>query len=140
MAHVLLIAGWIFAILCMAALACDVFRARRAKRSTPVVRERRRWLRRWQSIENEPTQSVLEAIDASAAETDFKLRPWIRPAGFIAFLLWEAFWISEIFERSSQTDRPLQLPYVFLFIMMVGIPAAAYFLSRKWLAADREEV
>jgi hypothetical protein len=57
----------------------------------------------------------------------------------IAVVLWEAFWIAEIYEWSSQNDRALQLPYVFLLAMMVGVPAAGYFISRKWLAPDPEE-
>jgi len=115
--------------------------AARLKKPDKPARERRLWpWRRW-GAENAPIDAT-DATDASAAadaDADFRVRPWIRPAGVIAVVLWEAFWISEIYEWSSQNDHPLQLPYVFLLAMMFGVPAAGYFIIRKWLAPNAEE-
>lgn len=136
MAYFFLIAGWLVAILCMVFLAADILRARGLKKQDAPARKRRLWPWR-RRIEDEP---VWPATDMPPpAESRFVVSPWIRPAGVIAILLWEVFWIAEIYEWSSQNDRPLQLPYFFLLAMMVGIPAVGYFISRKWLAPDPEE-
>src|ERR1041384_5119073 len=135
MAQIFLIGGWLLAILCIALLAKDLIKARRLTNPARAERRRRRlWLWRRRSVTQQPV-----IVEDPAVTDDVNIRPWIRPAGVVAFLLWEAFWISEIFERSSQTDRPLQLPYVFLLVVMIGIPAGAYYLSRKWLAPDPED-
>ena len=145
MAFLFLIAGWLVAILCMVLLAAEVFRTRRLKKPDKPPRKRRLWP--WQGRVANDANDATDATDATAAtvapaatatDADFSIRPWIRPGGVIAFLLWEAFWISEIVEMSS-SGRPLQLPYVFLLAVMVGVPTAIYFLSRKWLAPDPEE-
>jgi hypothetical protein len=141
MTFVLLIAGWLVAILCMILLAVDILRARGLKKPDKPARKRHLWPWRRRAAEKVPIDPT-DAIDASAAadaDADFRVRPWIRPAGVIALVLWEAFWISEIYEWSSQNEHPLQLPYVFLLAMMFGVPAAGYFMIRKWLAPNAEE-
>jgi hypothetical protein len=136
MAYMFLIVGWLVAILCMVLLVTDILRARGLKKSDRPARKRRLWAWRHR-IEDEPVWPTADA--PLSAESDFGIRPWIRPAGVIGVVLWEAFWIAEIYEWSSQNDHPLQLPYFFLLAMMVGVPAAGYFISRKWLAPDPEE-
>ena len=136
MAYLFLIAGWLVAILCMILLALDLLRARGLKKAAKPARKRKLWVWR-RRIEEEPVWPTAEA--PGSADSDFNVRPWIRPAGVIAIVLWEIFWIAEIYEWSSQNDHPLQLPYVFLLGMMVGVPAVVFFLSRKWLAPDPEE-
>ena len=50
--------------------------------------------------------------------------------GLLAFVLWEGYWIWEIAQRYSETHR-LQLPYVFLFFILVVIPLAVYLFIRR---------
>ena len=50
--------------------------------------------------------------------------------GLLAFVLWEGYWIWEIAQRYSETNR-LQLPYVFLFFILVVIPLAVYLFIRR---------
>jgi hypothetical protein len=50
--------------------------------------------------------------------------------GWLAFVLWEGYWIWQIVQRFSKTNL-LQLPYVFLFFILVVIPLAVYFFSTK---------
>ena len=50
--------------------------------------------------------------------------------GWLAFVLWEGYWIWEIAQRYSETKR-LQLPYVFLFFILVVIPLAVYSFIRR---------
>jgi hypothetical protein len=49
---------------------------------------------------------------------------------WLAFVLWEGYWIWEIAQRYSETNR-LQLPYVFLFFILVAIPLAVYLFIRR---------
>jgi len=50
---------------------------------------------------------------------------------WLLFILWEGYWVLEIREQYVAKGR-LELPYVFLFFMLVGIPFALYlFLRRK---------
>ena len=58
---------------------------------------------------------------------------------WLAFVLWEGYWIWEIAQRYSETNR-LQLPYVFLFFILVVIPLAVYlFIRRKIRRSKRRD-
>ena len=50
--------------------------------------------------------------------------------GWLLFVLWEGYWFWEIAQRYSETNR-LQLPYVFLFFILVVIPLAVYLFIRR---------
>ena len=51
--------------------------------------------------------------------------------GGCSLFLWEGYWVLEIREQYATRGR-LELPYVFLFFMLVGIPFILYlFLRRK---------
>ena len=52
--------------------------------------------------------------------------------GWLAFVLWEGYWIWEIAQRYFETKR-LQLPYVFLFFILVVIPLGMYLFIRRRL-------
>jgi len=50
---------------------------------------------------------------------------------WLLFILWEGYWVSEIYEQYVARGR-LELPYVFLFFMVVVVPLALYsFLRRR---------
>jgi hypothetical protein len=66
-------------------------------------------------------------IDDSVRDRRFYITFW----GWLLFILWEAYWLWEIRARFVDTGR-LQLPYVFLFFILVVVPLAWYlFLRRK---------
>jgi hypothetical protein len=66
-------------------------------------------------------------IDHSAEDR----RIFLIVIGCLLFILWEGYWVLEIREQYVAKGR-LELPYVFLFFMLVGIPFALYlFLRRK---------
>src|SRR5262245_36587034 len=66
-------------------------------------------------------------IDESVRDRRFYITLW----GWLLFILWEAYWLWEIRARFVETGR-LQLPYVFLFFVLVVVPLAWYlFLRRK---------
>jgi hypothetical protein len=50
--------------------------------------------------------------------------------GSFAFVLWEGYWIWEIAQRYFETNR-LELPYVFLFFILVVIPLVGYLFIRR---------
>ena len=59
---------------------------------------------------------------------------------WLAFVLWEGYWIWEIAQRYSETNR-LQLPYVFLFFILVVIPLAVYsFIRRRIRRSTRRDL
>jgi hypothetical protein len=53
--------------------------------------------------------------------------------GCLLLIVWEGYWISEIVERFSRATHPLQLPYGFLLLMLVGVPLAVYLYFRRRL-------
>ena len=60
--------------------------------------------------------------------------------GWLAFVLWEGYWIWEIAQRYSET-KSLQLPYVFLFFILVVIPLAVYsFIRRRIRRSTRRDL
>ena len=66
-------------------------------------------------------------IDHSAEDR----RIFLIVIGGLLFILWEGYWVLEIREQYVTRGR-LELPYVFLFFMLVGVPLALYlFLRRK---------
>ncbi len=50
--------------------------------------------------------------------------------GSLAFVLWEGYWIWEIAQRYFETNR-FELPYVFLFFILVVIPLTVYLFIRR---------
>ena len=49
----------------------------------------------------------------------------------LLFILWEGYWVLEVYEQYVARGR-LELPYVFLFFMVVVVPLSLYsFLRRK---------
>jgi len=68
-------------------------------------------------------------IVTSQAHEDHWFRVMIF--GWLLFILWEGYWIWEIIERGRDTQGPLQLPYVFLFFMLVFVPLVIYWVCRR---------
>jgi hypothetical protein len=57
---------------------------------------------------------------------------------WLLVILWEGYWVLEIYEQYVARGR-LELPYVFLFFMMVVVPLALYsFLRRRLRRANIE--
>ncbi|HET9718128.1 MAG TPA: hypothetical protein VFP60_18285 [Pseudolabrys sp.] len=135
MLNLVIILGWILAIGCMLYLAKELVQNRlhdrrerrlairdaiRAKRREKLIENRRRLMQRsGQAVPPQPAPNV------NAAD-----RPQTRRLfGWIAFVLWQGYWLIEIAEQFRKSDRPLQLPYFFLFIVMVVIPYSIYLFS-----------
>jgi len=146
MLNILIIIGWLLAICCMLYLAKELlkdrFHARRERKIAfrNAIRARRREQfmenrRRWAEINT----GVIQARPAeAAAKLERRQKQNQRLFGWMVFLLWQGYWIVEILDQFRKSDHPLQLPYFFLFVVMVVIPYCVYwFATRKSRRARR---
>jgi len=91
---------------------------RRFRRQHRFDEQRRRWVRKHDGM-----------IVTSQAHEDHWFRVMIF--GWLLFILWEGYWISEIVERARYTKGSLQLPYGFLFFMLVIVTLVVYWVCRR---------
>jgi hypothetical protein len=137
MLQILIIFGWLMAFGCLLYLAAESlkirfswFRRNRAagsktrlfKTIDPFARKRER-----------PAQNIEVEIPPAPHEARGNFPRGIRPLGYVLLIVWEGYWISEVAERFAQSANPLQLPYFFLIFVMVGVPLAAYLVTRRLL-------
>jgi hypothetical protein len=135
MLQILIIVGWILAIGCMLYLAKELVKDRLRARSERklAIRNAFRARRREQLIENRrrlmqragyavPPRPIAKAADRSQTQKLF---------GWLAFILWETYWLIEIADQFKKSEHPLQLPYFFLIIVMVVIPYSIFRFSRR---------
>jgi len=93
-------------------------RAREFRKNHHFDSKLKRWVRNVDQV---------ALIDHSAEDH----RIFIIVVGCLLFVLWEGYWVLEIREQYVTRGR-LELPYMFLLFMLVGIPFALYlFLRRK---------
>jgi len=132
MHYVLLMFVWLIAITCLIFLIVSGVKRwfsrsrdrKRERRAQRFARLAERFRRRRQMDRPAPEPDFVDNID---------FRRGLKTVGWIAFILWEAFWISEIAERFARDPHPLQLPYFFLLVVMVGVPVAVYYGVRKYV-------
>ena len=139
MLNILIIIGWLLVICLMLYLAKELvkdrFRARRERKL--AIRNAIRARRREQFMENrrrwaEINTGVIQPRPAEAAAyAERRQKQNQRLFGWVVFLLWEGYWIVEIVDQFKKSDHPLQLPYFFLFIVMVVIPYSVYRFSTR---------
>jgi hypothetical protein len=139
MLNTLIIIGWLLAICCMIYLAKELvkdrFRARRERKL--AIRNAIRARRREQFMENrrrwaEINTGVIQPRPAEAlAKAERRQKQNQRLFGWMIFLLWEGYWIIEIIDQFRKSDKPLQLPYFFLFVVMVVIPYSVYWFQGR---------
>lgn len=139
MLNILIIIGWLLAIGLMLYLAKELvkdrFRARRERKL--AIRNAIRARRREQFMENrrrwaEINTGVIQPRPAEAAAyAERRQKQNQRLFGWVVFLLWEGYWIVEIVDQFKKSETPLQLPYFFLFMVMVVIPYCIYWFSRR---------
>ena len=139
MLNILIIIGWLLAIGCMLYLAKELVRDRfRARRERKLaIRNAFRARRRQQFMENrrrwsELNTGVIQPRPAEAAtDVDRRQRQNQKMFGWVVLLLWQGYWVVEIIDQFRKSDNPFQLPYFFLFIVMVVIPYCIYRFSGR---------
>jgi hypothetical protein len=129
-----LVVAWLIALSLAIHLATRAIKARLSGR-----RERKRALKTAQEFRKshhfDPKQKrwvrnvdQVALIDHSAEDR----RIFLIVIFWLLFILWEGYWVLEIREQYVARGR-LELPYGFLFFMVVGIPLALYLFLRRRL-------
>lgn len=139
MLNVLIIIGWLLAICLMLYLAKELVKDRfhRRRERKLAIRNAIRARRREQFMENrrrwaEINTGVIQTRPAEEeAYAERRQRQNQRLFGWVVLLLWQGYWVVEIIDQFKKSDKPLQLPYFFLFMMMVVIPYSIYWFSRR---------
>jgi hypothetical protein len=137
MLYILIIIGWVITFGCFVYLAPQALKHRLFYGDQKKVAFRKFWGLRKRHQFGEGRQKLVQNLDGAvlpkANETsDGYRRRRIAFFEYLILFLWEAFWISEIAERFSNSSNPLQLPYAFLFVVLVGFPLAIH-LYLRWL-------
>src|SRR5262245_10242930 len=133
MLHIAIIFAWIVAV------GLAVYLAARAIRYRLLGRQRRKHaLRKIRAFRrrhrfDEKQQRWVRKTDGVALidEVSEDRRFVLVSFALLLFVLWEGYWLLEIVERFSKSTHPWQLPYMFLFIIMVVIPLAGYLFVRR---------
>ena len=148
MLNILIIIGWLLAILCMLYLAKELVKDRvHARRERKVaIRNAIRTKRREQFMENrrrwaEINTGVIQSRPAeAAANIERRQKQNQRLFGWVVLLLWEGDWIVEILDQFKKSDKPLQLPYFFLFVVMVVLPYSVYWFATRRSRLERRRI
>ncbi len=132
MLQMLIIIGWLFAFACMLYLAIEMLKdrlyARRQKKliARELKKHHQRDLTRNQFVRNSD-RAVPTAANGAVADHPHGLTIF----GWLMLFLWEGYWVVEIADYYSKSSHPSQLPYFFLFVVLVVIPYAAYLFFRR---------
>jgi hypothetical protein len=130
----MIVLAWLIALSLAVYLASTAIKRRLSGR-----KERRRALKRAQEFRSnhrfdEKRQYWVRNVD-QVALIDHSVedrRIFLTFVGWLLFILWEGYWVLEIREQYIARGR-LELPYVFLFFIMVVIPLAWYLFLRRTL-------
>lgn len=136
MLQIAIILGWILAVVVLLYLVVQAARhrfIRRDRKSSAKLFKKRRPSdqKNRDPVKRTPSPEEHAAHKAHEAHLDF--RRVMTIVGVFALFLWEAFWISGITDRFRWSANPFQLPYFFLFIVLIAIPVAVYFIARRMI-------
>jgi hypothetical protein len=151
MLYIIIIIGWVITFGCFVYLAPQAIKHRLFYEDQKKVTNKKfLGLRRRHQFDERSQKSVQNldgAVPPKASEALPKESEALQKASeasvryrrrrvalfeFLMLLLWEAFWISEIAERFSESSKPFQLPYFFLFVVLFGFPLAVH-LYLRWI-------
>jgi len=130
---ILILLGWIVALACIVYLATHAIGRRLVGRNRRKLFVRRvREFKRHHSFD-EKRQQWVRKLDGVAVvdEASEDRRMMLVLLGWLLLVMWEVYWIFEIIERVSGNSKPLQLPYFFLFVVLVVIPLAVNMVFRR---------
>lgn len=134
MLQIVIVLAWLVALGLVVYLAKQAITRRwRGRRQRKISARNLREFRKhhhFDTIRRQWVRNVDQVAVVDEASEDRRLI--LAILGWLLFFLWEGYWFSEVIERYSTTSRPLQLPYVFLFVMLVVVPLAVnMFFWRK---------
>lgn len=134
MLPILMILAWLIA------LGLAVYLAHRAIKHRVAGRQRKRQvLTRFQEFRKHHhfdqnqgywvrNKDRVALVDETAEDRRFTL----IALAWLLFVLWEGYWLFEIWERYAASQR-FDLPYGFLFLITVAVPLACYWFIRRKL-------
>jgi hypothetical protein len=135
MLQIVIILGWILAFGLAVYLATHAIKRRLlGRRRTKSEFRRLRDFRRHHHFDEKAARWVRKVdgkqlVDEVVEDHRFNLVFF----GWALFVLWEGYWFFELAQRFSETSRPLELPYFFLFFILVVLPLAVYLFFRRRL-------
>jgi hypothetical protein len=134
MLHIVIVLAWLIALGVAVYLSTRAIKHRLlGRQERRRVRKRIREFRRHHHFDDKRQYWVrnvdqVALIDDSVKDRRFLLTFW----GWLLFILWEGYWFWEIRQQFVESGR-LQLPYVFLFFILVVVPLAWYLFLRRRL-------
>jgi hypothetical protein len=133
MIQIVIVIGWLFALGLMMYLATQAIKNRlsggrrkkleigklqKFRRHHHFDEKQHRWVRKHDGV---------TVIDDADEDRRFRLTFFL----LLLFILWEGYWLWEIVERFRNASHPLELPYGFLFFILVVVPLVVRLLFRR---------
>ena len=137
MLYIIIVIGWVITFGCFVYLAPQALKHRLSYEDQKKVTIRKFWGLRKRHQFSESRRKSVQILDGAVLPKENEAsgryrRRRIALFEFLMLLVWEAFWISEIAERFSESSNPFQLPYFFLFVVLFGFPLAIH-LYLHWI-------
>jgi hypothetical protein len=124
---ILIILGWLVVFGCFFYLAADAGRNRLNRRREKKAAARKiHEFKKYHNYDEKRGKWVRNRDGVALPDASDDFRRSITPFGYLMLVLWEIFWVAEI----VAAPRLSQIPFIFLLVMMVGIPLAVRMLSR----------
>jgi hypothetical protein len=134
MLHIVIILGWLIAIGFVVYLAPQAARRRLSGRKQRKHTFRKlREFRRHHGFDQKHQRWVRNDGVVLIDDVSEDRRLTLVVLGWLLFVLWEGYWFWEIAQRFSETTRRGELPYVFLFLVLIVIPLAVFLFVRRRL-------
>jgi hypothetical protein len=134
MLHIVIVLAWLIALGLAVYLATRAIKHRllgRQKKKTDAKKIRE--FRRHHHFDEKRQYWVRNVDQVALIDDSVKDRRFVLTfIGWLLFILWEGYWLWEIREQFVASGH-LQLPYVFLFFILVVVPLAWYLLLRRKL-------
>jgi len=133
MLQIVIIFGWLVAFGLMVHLAREAIKRRlRGRRWRKLAFRNIREFRRHHHFDHK-RQRWVRSADGVVLTDEASEDRWfmLTILGWLLLVVWEAYWLSEIKNRFSESTRPWELPYPSLFIVLVVLPLAVYLFFRR---------
>jgi hypothetical protein len=123
----LIILGWLIFVGCTIYLAMDVAKNRLyERRAMKVAAKKIKNFKKHHHYDEKRGQWVRKRDGVVLADASGDAERHVMPFSYLMLVLWEMFWVVEI----VMAPRLSQIPYLFLLVMMIGVPLTFLMLLR----------
>jgi hypothetical protein len=127
---ILIILGWLIIFGCLIYLATDVARNRfYDRRARKAAAKRIQYFKKHHYYDEERKKWVRKRDSVAYPDASDESQGNVIRFGYLMLVLWELFWVVEV----ATAPRLSQIPYLFLLVMMIGLPLALRALLRSIL-------